>query len=76
MTLKPSLRGPRGKLKEAVKVDYCEYYEECKNRESPKCVNCEYNKNNLEAIERDENKSDIYKHPGKYYRYSNHYEPE
>lgn len=57
-------------------MDYCEYYEECKNRESPKCVNCEYNKNNFEAIERDENKSDIYKHPEKYYRYSNHYEPE
>lgn len=57
-------------------MDYCEYYEECKNRESPKCTNCEYNKNNFEAIERDENKSDIYKHPGKYYRYSNHYEPE
>lgn len=58
-------------------MEYCEYLEECKNKNSPKCNNCEYNKNNFEAIERDELKGSIYKpNPKKYYKYANHYEPE
>lgn len=57
-------------------MDLCEYSEECKNRDTYKCDNCECNKNNFEAIEKEEKKSNIYKsNPRKYYKYKNNYDP-
>lgn len=58
-------------------MEYCENYEDCRNKESSKCINCECNKNNFEEIKKYENTNEIYKkNPKRFYRFVNNYNPQ
>lgn len=57
-------------------MEECEYIEDCKNKDSPKCTKCEYNPANFEKIERDEQERPAHTRDNKrFYIFSNNYEP-
>lgn len=58
-------------------MNECEYIDDCKNINSPKCDLCENNPANFEKIAADDLKESVYKPAGrKFYIYANHYEPQ
>lgn len=57
-------------------MEYCENYEECRNKDSYKCDTCEYNKNNFEQVEKEGYQGEAHDRKNKkYYKYGNHYDP-
>lgn len=57
-------------------MEYCENYEDCRNKDSCKCDTCECNKNNYEKIEVEGYQGEVHDRKNKrFYIFSNHYDP-